>query len=453
MTAIDRIIQERLQEWMQIWKDTVRIPSVATNKAALDSMRALLSQLLVRQGLAVELLETPGQPVILATSPPIAHAPTVLIYGHYDVQPAALEDGWATQPFDPVERDGRLFGRGTADNKGQHLAQIFGMAALLEASGSLPVNVKMIIEGEEESGSPHLAAVAERWRERLAADLAITSDGPMALGDQPLVILGVRGVLSFELSVRGAAWDNHSGHRGNVVPNPAWRLVEVLSTLRSPDGRVLIPGFYDAVAPWDQEVDVLLNTLPFDAEALATASGLAPQALSHWTAKDYYTSLMTPVFSINGLLSGYTAPGHKTIIPASATARCDMRLVPNQEPDAIIAALACHLDHVAPDVTLRVQGDAMSPSYTNPRHPAIARVVNALGQAFGRQALIQPIMGGSLPDAVFTRTLGIPSIIVPYANYDEANHGPNENMRIDLFQNAIKATALILLALASVDNA
>jgi len=444
------IVERHRHEWLSLWKDSVRIRSLTTMPDGMDEMRSFLCELLKHAGFQVEELINGANPVIFATYPAArADALTVLIYGHYDVQPAEPFDDWLSPPFEPTERDGRLYGRGTGDNKGQHLAHIFGIITALEHAGELPVTVKVVLEGDEESGSPFLASVFDAYRSRLAADLAITSDGPMGMNDHPVIRLGVRGILSFELRSQGAAFDNHSGHKGNVVPNPAWDLIHALSQMVSPEGRILVPGFYDQVLPLGDLEHRLIDQLPFLPESLAKTLGLSVETVRTWDKQDYYQKLMIPSFSINGISSGYNGPGHKSIIPADASARCDVRLVANQDPPEIDRQIRAFLSEVAPRVEYISHPGWMEPSRTSPDHLAIPILKSALERAYGKTPYVEPAMGGSLPDYVFTHVLGIPSFIIPYANQDEANHGPNENMRMDLFEAAIVATAEIVTSLGT----
>ncbi len=454
MPEFDSIIRARFHEWRGLWEEALRIPSLVTDAAAMQQMREWLTALMVSHGFTVRELDNPGQPVLLAEDGPEGgQVPTVLIYGHYDVQPAEMADGWDSAPFEPSEREGRLFGRGTGDNKGQHLAHIFGIMALKERCGGvLPLRVKILLEGEEESGSPHLADVIQRYRSDIAADYAITSDGPMGLSDHPVIRLGVRGILSFALRARGARFDNHSGHKGNVVPNPAWRLVEVLTALKTDDGQVNLPGFYDDVVPLGVRDREFISRLPFDPQRLAVTLGVTEDRLAGWDAMEYYRRLMMPSFSITGMHSGYVGSGQKSIIPAEAEVRCEFRLAADQKPERIAAALSAFMAKEFPDVECVIHPGWMAPSRTDPGHPAIERLRRAVERAYGLAPYIEPAMGGSLPDYVFTDLLGVPSFIIPLANQDEANHGPNENMRIDLFQRGIAASAEILKALAETED-
>jgi acetylornithine deacetylase/succinyl-diaminopimelate desuccinylase-like protein len=408
------------------------------------AMAALLMQTLEASGFAPTWHDTAGAPVITAhAGPERGRAPQILIYGHYDVQPPEPLDAWQSPPFAPEVREGRLYGRGTGDNKGQHLAHILGVRAALACWGALPVGVTMLLEGEEESSSPHLEAFVDGQRQALAAEVAITSDGPMAAGDLPVVALGVRGVLSFELRVDGSRFDQHSGNKGNVVPDPTWRLVEVLSALRSADGRVQVPGFYDRVRPVGELERQALARLPFDPVAVAAVLGLDVARVAAMGGQAYHRRLMLePTFTVNAIASGQIDQ-RRTVVPSHARVRCDMRLVADQDPLEVEASLRALLAERFPDVRYTPHG-FMRPSRTPLDHPAAAAVARALAAVHGVEPLILPALGGSLPDSVFTRTLGVPSLIVPYANADEANHAPNENLRLDLFCRGMVATAAIL---------
>lgn len=447
-------VDQHREQFLERWRRSVQQPGISAQKTGIAEAANVTQAILDEAGFATRLLPTAGAPVVFGEARADRQvgtdndAPlTILIYGHYDVQPPDPLEAWISPPFEPTVRDGRLYGRGSADNKGQHLAHVFGVRTLRAVEG-LPVNVKIILEGEEEIGSPHLAQFVLDHRDELAADLVITSDGPQGANGEPMIILGVRGILSFELIARGAAWDNHSGNKGNIAPNPAWRLVEVLSLLRAPDGTVQVPGFYDAVRAPDEGEQKLLEALPFDRESVARVIGVPVETLADLDGRTYYRRLaFEPSFTINGMISGYTGPGTKTIIPSTARVKCDMRLVADQDPIVIDRLIREYLAEVAPDVEYISHG-WMHPSRTRADHPALAPLARALERTYGMAPLVQPALGGSLPDYVFTKILRLPSFIIPYANADLANHSPNENMSLDRFYRGIVATAEMLSELA-----
>ncbi len=342
-------------------------------------------------------------------------------------------------------RDGRLYGRGTGDNKGQHLAHLFGLDALRATRGGSPCPVTVILDGEEEVGSPNLPWVAERYRDRLAADLVLWSDGPVHSSGQPSLCLGVRGILRFELRAHGAGHVTHSGNWGGVAPNPAWRLVELLASLRDRDGRVLVDGFYDDVREFTDADHALLAELPEDTEAVMRALGVS--TLEPPAGRGLYERLSAwPTLSINSLTC-HDGDEHRTVIPNVAVARCDVRLVADQRVDRVTELLGRHVRRVAPDVEFVPMG-GMEPSRT----PADSRYLTAIrdgaAEGLGRSPLVLPALGGSVPIFAFTDILGLPCFGVPLANADEANHAPNENLELRWFFAGITASAAILTRLA-----
>ncbi|NTV64917.1 MAG: M20 family dipeptidase, partial [Oscillochloris sp.] len=373
----------------------------------------------------------------------------VLLYGHYDVQPPEPLAAWRSPPFNPEIRDGRIYGRGVGDNKGQHLAQILALEATLACRGALPCNVKVLLEGEEEVGSPQMPVFVAAQRERLRADLVITADGPVHPSGRSCVEFGVRGVLSFELRARGASYDLHSGNFGGVAPNPLWTLVHLLATMKNPQGEITIDGFYDGIQPPGELERQALEDLPVDLPALMRSLGL--ERLDAPQGRGYAERLaLWPTLTINGLHGGYAGPGAKTVLPHVAVAKCDMRLVADQSVEGVFAKLRAHVQRHAPEVEL-VRHGGMDPSKTPMDSPFAAPIIAGVTQAQGQPPLLVSAMGGSLPEYVWTKILGAPSFIVPYANADEANHAPNENLEVERFIGGIKTGAAILAFLGMID--
>lgn len=425
-------------------------PSISAQDIGIRECADLFVGVLRRAGFSARLIPTPAHPLVYAEWLGAPGRPTVLIYGHYDVQPPDPLEEWLSPPFQPTVRDGRLFARGAGDNKGQIFAQITAARAWLEVVGELPVNVKFIIEGEEETGSPHLSSFVSEHRDLLAADLVYTSDGPVHDDAHPQVVYGVRGLLYVELRARGASHDLHSGNWGGLVPNPAWTLVQLLGTMRDDTGRVIIPGFYDDVRPPTPAVKAAMARIPLDQRAALATVGIdtlpPPEALG------YFDRLMTtPTLNIAGFASGYGGHGTKTVIPSTATVKMDMRLVPDQRTDGIFANFEAHVARHAPDVEVLRLG-SMEPSYTPLEHPYAAVVRRAVAIGFGTAPIDVPLLGGSLPDAVFTQTLGLPSFLVPYANADECNHAPNENIELSRFFAGTRTAAALFACLAEADT-
>ncbi len=426
--------------------------SISSRNEGVVECAQLLRDLMAAGGIEAELLPTAGQPLVFGQVRAGADQPrpTVLFYGHYDVQPPGPPEKWTSPPFEPTVRNGRLYGRGTGDNKGQLLAHVLAVQAWLEVAGDLPVNVKFLFEGEEEIGSPSLAPFVAAHRELLAADLVLTADGPMHESGAPLVVFGVRGVMNFDLHLQTSITDHHSGNRGGVIADAAWEMVQLLGTMLDADGRITIDGFYDDVITPSEFETGLLTRLPFDPDQLARVYGVA--AVRQPATAFYQHLMFQPTLTINGLSSGHVGEGTRNIIPSSATARLEVRLVANQDPEDLIDKIQAHVDRFNRDVRLTRREEDMHPSRTSAELPVSQAVIAAVAKGFGREPLIYPCMGGSLPDQVWTRVLGAPSILVPYANADEANHAPDENIRLDCFHAGICTTATLLEQLQRLDS-
>ncbi|TCO59698.1 M20/M25/M40 family metallo-hydrolase [Actinocrispum wychmicini] len=435
---------ERLRDWVA-GQDLVselagwiRQPSVSRTGQGMPEAAQHGLGLLRAAGLQACMVDTGGWPALVGTAD--GPGPHVLIYGHYDVQPAGPLDQWTTPPFEPTIRDGRMYGRGTGDNKGQHLAQLLGLRALRDLTGGLPCRVTVVLDGEEEIGSPNLA-IALRQLDR--PDLMIWSDGPVHETGEPCVVLGVRGILTFELRARGANRPLHSGNWGGVAPNPAWALVHLLASMRTPDGAVTIDGFADDATPLTASQRAALGELPIDVAAtLASigATGMEPPA-----EPGFYERLTTPTLTVNSL-SCADGGDHRTVIPDVAVARCETRLAGGQRPERAAEAIRRHVAHHAPDIEF-VTGGAMAPSTTLPETPYTATILQAVNDGLGERPLLVPTLGGSLPIAVLTEQFPVPCYGVPFANVDEANHAPDENLDLNWFHRGIVAAAAIQLAL------
>lgn len=447
LSDVFQYIDARRDEYLARLIDYVRRPSISAHGLGIAETADYIAAVLDGLGMGAQVLPTAGWPMVYAERLDAPGAPTVLLYGHYDVQPAEPLEAWISPPFEPTVRDGRLYGRGVGDNKGQHLAQILAVEALLACRGRLPCNVKILLEGEEEIGSPQMPAFVAANRERLACDLVITADGPVHESGRSCVMFGVRGVLSFELRARGANRDLHSGNFGGVAPNPLWTLVHLLATMKRPDGTITIDGFYDNVQPPSELERAALEKLPVDLAALMASLGL--KRLDAPEDRGYAERLaLWPTLTINGLHGGYGGPGSKTVLPSEAVAKCDIRLVEAQTAAEIFAKLQAHVQRHAPDVELIWQG-AMDPSKTPMDSPYTAPLVAGITQAQGEPPLLLPAMGGSLPEYVWTKILGVHAFVVPYANADEANHAPNENLELARFFGGIKTGAAILAHLGA----
>jgi acetylornithine deacetylase/succinyl-diaminopimelate desuccinylase-like protein len=427
--------------------DYVRRPSISAHGEGIADVAAYIADVMRGIGLQTEVIPTAGWPMVFGELSGPAGSPTVLLYGHYDVQPPDPLDEWVSPPFVPTIRDGRLYARGVGDNKGQHFAQILALESLLAVRGALPCHVKVLLEGEEEIGSPQMPAFVRAQRERLAADLVITSDGPVDESGQSRVVFGVRGVLSFQLRARGANRDLHSGNWGGVAPNPIWTLVHLLATMKDDNGRVLVDGFYDKVQPLTEIEQAALARLPVDVAAVKASLGLTELDQPH--DRGFFERLSAwPTFTINGFHGGYGGPRSKTVLPCEAMVKCDIRLVEAQTADEIFEKVVAHVRNHAPDVEVVRQG-SMDPSKTPLDSPWAEPIRQGVMAAQGAEPLLVPALGGSLPDYVFTKVLGIPAFGVPYANADESNHAPNENLEIERFFLGIKTGAAMLAHLGA----
>lgn len=445
MEAIEAIIEERKEEYLETLFKLLRQKSISAQNIGVKETSLLLKSIMEDIGIDTKLIPTDGHPVVYGEIMNDPNYFTLLLYGHYDVQPPDPIEEWDSPPFEPTIRNGRIYCRGAGDNKGQLMAHLLAVKSYQDVAGKLPINVKFVFEGEEEKGSPNLIPFVKKYKDMLKADLAYTSDGPMHDSGAPFVLLGARGMVYVELTARGANWDNHSGNKGNIVPNPAWKLVKLLQTMRDETGKVLIEGFYDDVRqPTEKELE-LLKTLPYDQKQLGEAIGYKDLDMS---GEEYYRKLtLEPTFNIAGFHSGYGGEGAKTIIPAKATLKMDMRLVVDQDPEDIFEKVKRHVEKHAPDVEVKLLS-MRHPSRTSPEQEIVQVVKSAVRKAYQQEPVMQPSLGGGLPDYVWTQVLGVPSVIVPYANFDEANHSPNENIGVDNFFNGIRCTCYVIRELA-----
>ncbi len=422
--------------------DYLRHPSISAQNIGIGKVAGLLVEMLGRLGMEAEAVPTAGHPMVLGRRAEVPGAPTVLLYGHYDVQPPEPLEEWISPPFEPTLRDGRIYARGAGDNKGQHFAQLLAIESWLAVHGSLPCNVIVLLEGEEEIGSPRIADFVRAHAERLKADLVITADGPLHPSGRPVVTFGVRGVVNFELRVRTGRTDAHSGNHGGTMPNAIWTLVHLLSTMKDPEGRITIDGLHDPILPPGNAERAAAEALPVDVAGYLAEMGLTK--LDAPEDRGFHDRLMFhPTLTINGLHGGYGGAGSKTVLPCAAVAKCDIRLVPDMTPEQALDCVRAHVALHAPEVEMVAQG-GMLPSRTPIDSPFTVPIVAAVREARGEAPYLIPSAGGSLPDYVFTKILGIPAFVVPYANADEANHAPNENIEVELFHAGIRTGAALL---------
>ncbi len=435
-------VDARRDEYVTRVMDYVRHPSISAQDIGIAQVGAILLDMLGRLGLEAQSIPTARHPMIMGRWHGRPGAPTVILYGHYDVQPPEPLELWHSPPFEPTIRDGRIYARGIGDNKGQHFAQLMAIEAHFAVTGTLPCNVIVLLEGEEEIGSPHIAQFVQEHRDKLKADLVVTADGPLHMSGLPIVTFGVRGVASFELRAKTASRDMHSGNYGGVAPNALWKLVHLLGTMKNEAGEITIEGLHDHIIPPTTAAREAAATLPLDLAGIMSDLGL--KQLDAPASRPFYDRLMFhPTLTINGLHGGYGGGGSKTVLPASAVAKCDIRLVEAMTPQDVFARVAAHVAKHAPDVEFVPQG-GMLPSKTAVDSPYAPAVIAASRLGNGVDPLLFPLLGGSLPDYVFTKILGLPAFGTPYANADEANHAPNENLSLDCFHKGIRTGAALL---------
>lgn len=445
---ISAYVQAHAADFLADLRTWLAIPSISGDPAAAaDVERSAwwLGGALRDAGFpTVEVWETAGLPAVFAEWPSAdPDAPTVLVYGHHDVQPAALADGWSTPPFEPTDRGDRLYARGAADDKGQVLFHLLGVRAHLAATGrkTPAVNLKLIVEGEEESGSEHLPALLRERRDRLACDVVVVSDTGMWGADTPSTCTGMRGLAEVQIDFFGPTADIHSGSFGGAVPNPATALAGLIAALHDEDGRVTIPGFYDGVGELTDRERELFAKLPFDEAAwLANAKSGAASGESGYTTLERVWA--RPTAEVNGIWGGYTGPGRKTIVPASAHAKLSFRLVDRQDPeridrivrawvaDRVPAGIRCELDF----------GTGVRPCLTPLDHPALRSVVRALGRAFDSEILYTR-EGGSGPEADLQEVLGAPVVFLGVSLPDDGWHSVDEKVEKPLLLKGAEAAA------------
>ena len=435
----DSILQELIE--------FVRIPSVSTDPKHRDDIAraaAWVSTHLRQAGpIAVRSLPTGGHPVVFGEWLGARDAPTLLVYGHYDVQPPDPLERWQSEPFEPEVREGRLYGRGVSDNKGPMLIPIKVAQAFFATRGALPLNVKFIFEGEEEIGSRNLEPVIAASVRLLRADCVLSADGAMWRSDEPSITVGSRGVCALEFSVLGASKNLHSGRYGGSVPNALHALAELVASLHSPDGRVAIDGFYADVVPLPEEERREIAALPFD-EARFLAEVGTPAPVGELGYSTLERQWIRPTLEVNGMWGGYQGPGSQTVTPNEAHAKVSCRLVPDQHPDKIRALVVRHLEtHVPAGVTLSIgaeRHDALA--YRIPAdHPGLRTARQVLTEVYGK-APVSVRMGSTLPvSALFKRLLGIDTVFFSFSTADEDFHSPNEFFRVDRLHEGLEAWA------------
>lgn len=443
MEEVFAYIESHKQDYLDELFTFLRQKSISTTNEGVRDCAALLRSIMEKAGIRTTIYETERHPVVygeIITDPSL---PTMLMYGHYDVQPPDPLELWETDPFEPVIKNNRIYCRGCSDNKAQLYAHIKGMQAYKEIYGSLPINIKYLFEGEEEIGSEHLPGFVKSHLDLLKADACIYSDGCFHENGKPILILGLKGLCYVELTLKGACRDVHS-MRASCIPNPVWRMVGLLNTLKGEDGYVKLDGFYDNVRPLTSLEIETCKKIPVDAEGLKKSYQIKEFVKGRASDHYYYNLMFEPTCNIAGIVAGYIGDGAKTVIPNKVTVKIDFRLVPNQDPNEILNKLRKHLDKRGyTDVEIK-HYSMVIPSRTPIDDPYVQLSAKAVEDGFGESPMLFPGVGGAGPNYIFTDYLKIPAIEIPYATADQNNHAPNECMGLDGFWKGIRTAAAVI---------
>jgi acetylornithine deacetylase/succinyl-diaminopimelate desuccinylase-like protein len=443
LDEIDRYIESNLPQFIADLRRLVSIPSISSRGEGIEPAATLVAELLSDAGFTAHMMATDGFPVVYADSGS-GTARTLICYNHYDVQPPEPLELWDSPPFELVERNGRLYGRGVADDKGQLLSRIAAMRAVRAVTGGLPCRVKFLVEGEEEISSINLEPFIAQNRELLAADGCVWETGGVDHEGQPVVVLGMRGICYVEYRVRTMTRDAHSGGAHNL-PNAAWRLVWALASIKGKDEQIRIPGFYDDVRAPGVTERQLLQTLPSDEDFTRAIYGVREFVGGH-TGAAYKEAVYQPTANIAGFGSGWQGQGAKTVIPAYAMAKMDFRLVPDQDPQDIFRKLRRHLDAEGfSDVeTIYLGGERAA---TTPADdPFVQLTARTAKEVYGKPAVLKPLIGGSGPMHAFRAHLKTPIVTLGPADADTSIHAPNESLSVAHFILGTRHMARLLLA-------
>ncbi len=439
---------DELTKWIacaSVSADPARHPNVRRSaEAVVARMRAAGLQ-------RAEVLETGGLPVAYGEWLGRPAAPTILIYGHHDVQPEDPVELWKSPPFEGTVRNGKLYGRGAVDDKGQVLMHVAALEAHLRTRGSLPLNVKVVVEGEEEIGSPNFEAFLAREKQRLACDVVIVSDTAVFGEDVPSLTVSLRGLVHWEVTVRGPASDVHSGYFGGIVVNPIEALARMLATLREPGGVIAVEGFYDGVKEPTHAQRAELAALPYDSKREASALGVPSLDGGERERLPLERSWLRPTLELNGIYGGYQGPGAKTIVPSFARAKISARLVDGQDPAHVKRVVNEHLERVAPSgvrVEIESDGDVRAVA-TSRDHPAVVAAARAMERGFGKAPVFIGTGGTIGPVSSFDRILHLPQVLIGVGLPDDAIHAPNEKFDLKQFYGGIETMTYLYDELAS----
>jgi acetylornithine deacetylase/succinyl-diaminopimelate desuccinylase-like protein len=458
MDKVIDFINVNREKYLEELKTLLAIPSISAlpeHVADVKRCATWCADEMRRIGLQnVRLIDTPGNPVVYGDWLGAQGAPTILFYGHYDVQPVDPVELWESPPFDATIRDGEIYARGSADDKGQVFMHLKAIEAHLRQNGSLPVNIKLILEGEEEVGSVNLDAFIAAHKADLQADVVVISDTAMFDRGVPSICYGLRGLVYTQIELRGSKGDMHSGVFGGAVSNPAFVLAQMIAQMKDRSGRIKVPGFYDDVRPLEESERQAWAQLPFNEKKYRKDFGI-PKLFGEPGYTTLERTWARPTLEVNGLLSGFTGEGAKTVLPAVAMAKVSMRLVPDQDPNKIAELFEKYVQSIAPKTVelkfTRMHGG--KPWMASPDHPFIQAAGRAIERGFGRKPVFTR-EGGSIPVvSTFQELLGLPSVLFGVGLPDENAHAPNEKLDLGNFHNGIIASAFLYEEIAHVGAA
>ena len=453
VVSVGEFVTQNQQRFQADLFRLLEIPSVSTDPERKGEVARCAEEVAAQMRQAgleqVQVMETGGHPLVYGQWLGAPGKPTVLIYGHYDVQPEDPIDLWTSPPFTPTVRDGKVFARGATDDKGQMIAHVKAVESLMKTEGKLPVNVKFVIEGEEEIGSRNLAPFLESHKELLGSDVLVVSDSAMFAPGKPSIVYGLRGLAYVQVDLKGADSDLHSGVFGGAVPNPGFELCKVVAQLKDANERVTVPGFYDKVIDLTPQEREDYARLPFDAEEFRrelNVPGLSGE--QGWTPLEQRSG--RPTLEVNGMLCGWTGPGAKTVLPNKAMAKISCRLVPNQDPEEIAQLLTDHIKKLCPP-TVECEITSLhggKPWVTPRQHPALDCANRAVEAVFGQSALFVR-EGGSIPIVVdFQTILGLPGLLVGFGLNTENLHAPDAHFDLGNYQAGIRLSVELLRQLS-----
>ncbi|MQB04472.1 dipeptidase [Agrobacterium tumefaciens] len=448
-------LQERQDADLEDLLDFIRIPSVSARPDHMPEVRRAASWVVNRMKFAgisnAEIIETDAHPVVFGSwmgAEP--HNPTVMIYGHFDVQPAEPLDLWTTPPFEPEVREGRVYGRGATDDKGNMLAPILAVEAMLKTKGSLPVNVKFLFEGQEEIGSPNMPKFVERHADRLACDMIFSADGLQWAPDQPQLVEALKGIIAFEIILRGPRSDQHSGLHGGGIANPAMGLAQLLASMKSREGVVTIDGFYDDVIALTDDDRSEIARVPYNEMAyLAETGATAICGEPNYSTRERLWA--RPTLDVNGLSSGWQGDGGKTVLPAEARAKLTCRLVAAQQPEKILDAIRTHVDNHCPTGLMAEvrRNSSWGDPFSIPRgHVSTEIAAEVLEKIYGTKPYRTRLGGSISVMTTLQKATGVHATMFGFAHADENLHAPDEFYRLEAFERAKLAYGLLLESVA-----